>query len=141
MSRLQVGHGWLARVGIGTNDEGQGRVVDQERLGAASGVVRGYVLFEALTLSHKGPLQDDAALLITLAILCGELIDPAQFAVAVLAADVTYHVSARQHHPILDLTVLQVDHLVKQERSPCGPSEACGYELRAVGQDSVTVGT
>lgn len=106
-----------------------------------SGVVRGYVLLEALALPHQRPLQDDAALLVALAVLRGELVDPAQLAVAVLAADVAHHVSAREHDAVLHLAVLEVHHLVEKEGSARGSGEARGDELGAVGQDGVAVGT
>lgn len=69
------------------------------------------MLLEALALPHQRPLQDHAALLVALAVLGGELVDPAQLTVAVLTADVSHHVSAGQHHTVLHLAVLQVHHL------------------------------
>ena len=33
------------------------------------------------------------------------------------------HVPARQHHPVLHLAELEVDHLVEEECSPCSSSE------------------
>lgn len=98
------------------------------------------MLFEAFALPHQGPLEDHSALLVALAVLGRKLIDPAQLTVAVLAADVSHHVSAGEHHPVLHLAVLEVHHLVEEEGSPCGSSEARGDELRAVGQDGITVG-
>lgn len=50
------------------------------------------MFFEALALPDECSLQDDAALLVALAVLGGKLIDPAQLAVAVLTADVLHHV-------------------------------------------------
>lgn len=99
------------------------------------------MLFKALTLPNQCPLQDDTSLFIPLTILGSKLIDPTQFAVAVLAADVPHHVSAGKHHSVLDLAVLEVHHLIEEESSACGSSESCGDELRAISQDSVTVGT
>lgn len=81
----------------------------------SSGVVRGDMFFEALALPDECSLQDDAALLVALAVLGGKLIDPAQLAVAVLTADISNHVSARQHHAVLYLAVLQVHHLTDNE--------------------------
>lgn len=75
-----------------------------------SRVIGGDVL-KAFALPHQRPLQDDAALLVALALLCGELVHPAQLAVAVLAADVPHHVSSCQHHSVLHLAVLQVHNL------------------------------
>lgn len=75
------------------------------------GVVRGHVLLKALALPDQRPLQDDSALLVALAVLGGKFVDPAQLAVAILAADVSHHVPARQHHPVLDLAVLKVHYL------------------------------
>lgn len=99
------------------------------------------MLLEALALPHQRPLQDDAALLVALAVLGGELVDPAQLAVAVLAADVSHHVAAREHDAVLHLAVLEVDNLVEEKGSARGPGEARRDELGAVGQDGVTVGT
>lgn len=76
-----------------------------------SGVIWGYVLLKALTLSDQCSFQNDTPLLVALAVLRGELVDPAQFAVTVLAADVPHHVSAGEHHSVLHLTVLEVHHL------------------------------
>lgn len=89
------------------------------------------MLLEALALPDQGSLQDDAALLVALAVLGGKLIDPAQFAVAVLAAHVPDHVAAREHDPILNFTVLQIDHLGhthrhrEQHRGLVCPGETC----------------
>lgn len=76
-----------------------------------SGVVRGNML-KAFALPHQRPLQDDTALLVALAFLSGELVHPAQLAVAVLAADVPHHVSSGEHHSVLHLAVLEVHHLL-----------------------------
>lgn len=97
-------------------------------------------MLKAFALPHQRPLQDDTALLVALALLRGELVHPAQLAVAVLTADVPHHVSSRQHDSVLDLAVLQIHHLVEQESSARGSGEACGDELGSVGQDGVTVG-
>lgn len=75
-----------------------------------SGVVRGNVL-KALALPHQRPLQNHTALLIPLASLVGELVRPAHLAVAVLAADVSHHVSSRQHNSVLHIAVLQIHNL------------------------------
>lgn len=97
------------------------------------------MLLEALALPHQGSFQDHTALLVALAVFSGKLIDPAQFAVAVLAAHVPHHVAPGEHDPVLNLTVLQIYHLVKKEGPSCGPCEASGDELGAVGQDRVAV--
>lgn len=68
-------------------------------------------MLKAFALPHQRSLQDDTALLVTLTFLCSKLVHPAQFAVAVLAADVPHHVSPRQHHSVLHLTVLQIHNL------------------------------
>lgn len=99
------------------------------------------MLFKALTLSDQCPLQDDTSFLVPLTVLSGKLVDPTQLAVAVLAADVPHHVPAGEHHSVLHLAILQVHHLIEEERSACGSCESCGDELRAISQDGVTVGT
>lgn len=98
-------------------------------------------MLEAFTLPHQSSLQDDTALLVALTLLCGELIHPAEFAVAVLAADVPHHVSPCQHDSVLHLAVLQIHNLVEQESPASGSGEACGDEFSSVGQNGVTVGT
>lgn len=75
-----------------------------------SGVFRRNVL-KAFALPHQRPLQDDAAFFIALALLCRKLVHPAQFAVAVLAADVPHHVSSGEHDAVLDFTLLQIHNL------------------------------
>lgn len=75
-----------------------------------SGIV-GRDVLEAFALPHQRPLQDDAALLVALALLCGEFVHPTEFAVAVLAADITHHVPPRQHDSVLHLAVLQIHNL------------------------------
>lgn len=106
-----------------------------------SGVIWGYVLLKALTLSDQCSFQNDTPLLVALAVLRGELVDPAQFAVTVLAADVPHHVSAGEHHSVLHLTVLEVHHLIEEKSSACGSCEPCGDQLWSIRQDGVTVGT
>lgn len=76
------------------------------RANGASRVVGRNVFFETFALPHQGSLQDDPPFLVTLAVLCGELVDPAQFAVAVFAADVSHHVAAGEHDAVLDFAVL-----------------------------------
>lgn len=98
-------------------------------------------MLEAFALPHQRPLQDDAALLVALALLCGEFVHPTKFAVAVLAADITHHVPPRQHDSVLHLAVLQIHNLVEEESPASGSGEAGGDELSSVGQDGVTVGT
>lgn len=105
-----------------------------------SGIV-GRDVLEAFALPHQRPLQDDAALLVALALLCGEFVHPTEFAVAVLATDVTHHVPPRQHDSVLHLAVLQIHNLVEEESPASGSGEAGGDELSSVGQDGVTVGT
>lgn len=80
-----------------------------------SGGVGGHMLLEALALPHQRPLQNHTAFFIALTVLSGKLIDPAQLTVAVFTADITNHVSARQHHPILHFAVLQIHHLITQK--------------------------
>lgn len=99
------------------------------------------MLLEAFALPDQGSFQDNAPFLVALAVFSGKLIDPAQFAVAVLAAHVSDHVAASEHDPVLNFTVLQIYHLVKKKGPSCGPCKASGDELRAVGQDCVAVCT
>lgn len=68
-------------------------------------------VLEAFALCHQRPLQDDAALLVALTFLSGELIHPAQLTVAILAADIPHHVPPCQHDSVLDFTVLQIHNL------------------------------
>lgn len=84
------------------------------------------MLFKALTLPNQRSLQDDATLLVPLTVLSSKFVDPTQLAVAVLAADIPHHVSAGEHHSVLHLAVLEVDHLIEKESSACGSCESCG---------------
>ncbi|MEQ2317016.1 hypothetical protein AMECASPLE_038455 [Ameca splendens] len=68
-------------------------------------------VLEAFALPHQRPLQDYPAFLVALTLLGGKLVHPAQLAVAVLAADVSHHVSSCQHDPVLHLAVLQIHNL------------------------------
>ena len=99
------------------------------------------MLLKSFALSDQSSFQDNTAFLVALAVFSGKFIDPAQFAVAVLAAHVSNHVAASEHDPILNFTVLQIYHLVKKKGSPCGPCKASGDELRTIGQNGVTVCT
>ncbi len=98
------------------------------------------MLLEALSLPHQRSLQDHTALFIALAVLGGELVDPAQLAVAVLTADVSHHVSAGQHHAVLHLAVLQVHHLTHTHTHTHGHSETpprrCARHCRTLSKDS-----
>lgn len=85
-----------------------------EEAGVSSGVVGGDVLLKAFALSHQRSLQDDTALLVALAVFGGKLIDPTQFAVAVLAAHISNHVAASEHDPVLNFAVLQIYHLFQR---------------------------
>lgn len=107
----------------------------------SSGIIGRNMLFKSLTLSDQSSFQDNTAFLVALAVFSGKFIDPTQFAVAVLAAHVSNHVAASEHDPILNFTILQIYHLIKKEGSSCGPCKASWYELRAVGQDCITVCT
>lgn len=98
-------------------------------------------MLEAFALPHQRSLQDDSTFLITLAVLSGKLVHPAQLDVAVLAADISHHVSPCQHDSVLYIAVLQIYNLVEQESSTGCSCEACGDEFSPVGQDGVTVST
>ena len=69
------------------------------------------MLVYAIALLYEGALQNDAALLVALVVLGGELVHPAQLGVAVLAEDVPHHVAPSQHHAVHHLAHLQVHHL------------------------------
>lgn len=99
------------------------------------------MLLKALALSNQSSLQDHTAFLIALAVFSGKLIDPSQFAIAVFAAHISNHVAAGEHDPVLNFTVLQINNLVKKKRSASGTGKPSGDELRAVGQDRITVCT
>lgn len=111
-----------------------------EVTGVNSGVFRGDML-KAFALPHQRPFQDDTALLVSLALLRGKLVHPAEFAVAVLAADVSHHMSSCQHDSVLHFAVLKIHNLVEQESSTGGSSEACWNKFCPVSQNGVTVGT
>lgn len=114
----------------GGGDYSQRRELEgKESKMADSGVIGGYVLLKALGLPDQRSLQNHASLFVSLTVLSGELVDPAQFAVTVLTADISHHVSAGEHDSVLHLAVLQVHHLVEEESSACGSCESCGYQL------------
>lgn len=95
------------------------------------------VLFNAIALCHECSLKDDTALLVPLAILSSKLVDPAKFGVAVLAGHVAHHVAAGQHHTILHLTEIEVDHFVEEEGPSRGAREPRADELAAISQMGV----
>jgi len=99
----------------------------------------GHVLFQAIALVDEGPLQDDFALLVSLVLVGGVLVDPAQLSLAGLARHITHNVTASQHHTVLSLTVIEVDNFVEQEGPASGPSEPGGDELAPVGQERLAV--
>ena len=62
------------------------------------------MLVYAVALLYEGALQNDAALLVALVVLGGELVHPAQLGVAVLTVDVPDHVPPSEHDPVHHLT-------------------------------------
>lgn len=95
------------------------------------------MLLDAIALGDKCPLKDDSSLLVPLALLSGKLVHPAELGVAVLAGHVAYHVPARQHHSVLHLAVIEVDHFVEEECPSRGSSKSCTDELTAICQNGV----
>lgn len=73
------------------------------------------MLLKTLALPDQRPLQDDASLFVSLTVLSSKFVDPSQFAVAVLAANVSYHVPSGEHHSILHLAILEVHHLQNRQ--------------------------
>lgn len=96
-----------------------------------------HVLLDAIALSDKSPLEDDSSFLVPLALLSGKLVHPAELGVAVLAGYIAYHVPASQHHSVLHLAIIEVDHFVEEERPSRGASESCTDELTAICQNGV----
>ena len=99
------------------------------------------VLFETFTLGNKCSFKDDAAFFVALILLGGKLVNPAELGVTVFAGDVSHHVSAGQHDPVLDLAKVQVDHFTEEEGSTGCPREPCRNQLRAVCQSRFTICT
>merc|ERR1719447_2453383 len=99
------------------------------------------VLLNAITLLYKSSLQNDSALFVPLIVLRSKLIHPSKFGITVFAIHIPDHMPAGQHHPVLHLAELEVDHLVEEECSPCSSSEPGGNKLIPVGEDGLTGGT
>ena len=64
-----------------------------------------HVLGKAIDFVNESPFEDDLALLVALVVLGGELVDPAQLGVAILAGHVANHVATSEHHSVLHLAV------------------------------------
>lgn len=73
------------------------------------------MLLKTLTFPDQRPLQDDSPLFVPLTVLSSKFVDPSQFAVAVLAANVSYHVPSGEHHSVLHLAILEVHHLENRQ--------------------------
>jgi len=102
--------------------------------------VTSHPFFYAIALGDQSPFEDDPSLLVPLVILGGKLVDPAQLGVAILARHVADHVAAGEHHSVLHLTVVQVDHFIEQ-KGPAGRSREAGTDqLRPIRQDRVATG-
>ena len=68
---------------------------------------------------QKSPLRQGCACEpLPLLFLHGELVDPAEFGVAVLAGDVPHHVTTGEHLALLDLTVDSHQSPVSSRQSP-----------------------
>ena len=115
------------------------QIVANARRGSGMSQVIDDGLIDAVGFDDECPLEDDSGLFVPLRLLGGELVHPAQLGVAVLAVDVPDHVSAGEHDPVLDVAVVEVDHLVEEEGPARGPREAGGDEFASVGQESVAL--
>lgn len=132
---------WKGKSGcLGVEADGLRWRMERKR-GWMGGLVIPYVFLEAIRLRDQCPFKDDPPLLVPLVLLCGKLIDPAKFGIAVLTGHVTDHVSSCQHYPVLYLTVSQIDHPLEEESTPGGPSEARGDELSPVSENGIAGGT
>jgi len=105
-----------------------------------NGSVVGDVLFHAIALGNQSPLENDFSLFVSLVLFGGELVNPAQLRVAVLAGDISHHMPARQHDPVLHFTVVQVNHSVEEEGASGGARESRANQLVSVRQHCVTGG-
>lgn len=70
-----------------------------------------FLFLKSFPLCDQSSLQDDPPFLIPLVVLCGELVHPSKFGLAALTENVSDHVPPSYHHPVLDVTILQVNHL------------------------------
>merc|ERR1719219_1898019 len=113
----------------------------RENEGSTYCSITDWVLLNAIALLNEGSLQNDSALFVPLVVLCSELVHPTKFGITVLAIHIPDHMPARQHHPVLHLTELEVNHLVEEECSPCSSSEPGVNKLIPVGEDGLTGGT
>ena len=90
------------------------------------------MFIQTIALLDQSSLQYHLPLLVSLVILRGELVHPAQLGVAVLAEHVPHHVPPCQHHPVHHLAHLDVDHLVEEKCSACCSSEPGADQLISV---------
>lgn len=85
---------------------------------------RSWELPQSLRLCDERVLQDYASLLVALALLGRELVHPAELGLAVLAHHVAHHMTASQHHAVLNGAERQVDDFLKEISATSRPSEA-----------------
>ena len=67
-------------------------------------LVTGRMFVNPIAFLDESSLQYNSSLLVSLIILSGELVHPAQLGVTVLTVDVPDHVPPSEHHPVHDLT-------------------------------------
>jgi len=79
---------------------------------------------EAFSFCDEGALQNYPTLLVPLRLLRRELVDPAKLGIAILAGDITHHVTPRQHHAILHLAEAKVYDTVEQKSSTSGAGKS-----------------
>lgn len=98
------------------------------------------VVIETLALGDERSLQNHLSLLVSLVVLRRELVDPAEFRLAVLAWDVAHHVTTSEHHAVLHVTEVQIDDAIEEKRSSCRARETCWDQLGPIRQRNVTAG-
>lgn len=98
------------------------------------------MLGQSVALRHESSFQDNATLLVPLLLVCRKFVHPPELSITVFAADVSDHVTTRQHHSILNLAIIQIDDFVEEERASRGTRETRAHELWPVGEIGVAGG-
>ena len=72
--------------------------------------VVGRRLIHSIAFGNQSSFEYNFALFVALVLFGGELIDPTEFGVAVLAGDVAHHMASGQHHSVLHFTINRLSH-------------------------------
>lgn len=98
------------------------------------------MLRQSIALCDESSFQDNATFLVSLLLICCKFVHPPKLSITVFAADISDHVTTRQHHSILNLAIIQIDDFVEEKSASRGTREACAHELWPVGEIGVAGG-